>query len=345
VIRPRLISALLPLAAGVATLAGCGSSSEGHVTAVSATHIARWEPAWHVRRVVDLADTPRAGRILFAAAGRLGLLSPVTGRLQPFASGAGGYVSPGGEEPYVALSAGQRVPGAGCAFPADALYALRLVKGPGVTIVDRQGQARRFATLPAHGLENGIAFDPVGRFGHRLLVTSTAGSKTAVYAVDCRGHVTTVTRDAPKVEGGIAVAPATFGRFAGDLIAPDENSGRVYAVSPDGATHLVAASGLPHGGDVGVESAGFVPRGFGAGSNALVADRLTPGNPHPGDDAVLRASGAALIAAGVRPGDLLVATEGGARTDAITCASSCQVRHVVDGPSAAHLEGHIVFTR
>jgi hypothetical protein len=96
---------------------------------------------------------------------------------------------------------------------------------------------------------------------------------------------------------------------------------------------------------VGVESAGFAPAGLGPSSTAPGADRRTPGNPHPGDDAVLQIKGASLIAAGVRPGDLLVATEGSAETDAITCdGASCRTRHVADGPGVAHLEGHIVFT-
>jgi hypothetical protein len=86
-----------------------------------------------------------------------------------------------------------------------------------------------------------------------------------------------------------------------------------------------------------------VPARFGAGWSALTADRLTPGNPHPGDDVVLRIGAASLSSAGVRPGDLLVTTEGGARTDAITCARACRVRHVADGPAAAHVEGHVVF--
>ncbi len=142
------------------------------------------------------------------------------------------------------------------------------------------------------------------------------------------------------------VAPASFGRFAGELIAPDENSGRIYAISPDGRSTPLAPSGLARGGDVGVESAGFVPRGFASSSSALVADRRTPGNPHPGDDAVLRIGGSSLLAAGVREADLLVATEGGAETDAIRCGgSSCRVRHVADGPTGAHLEGHIVFAQ
>ena len=103
----------------------------------------------------------------------------------------------------------------------------------------------------------------------------------------------------------------------------------------------MADSGLPHGGDIGVESEGFVPAGS---PDAFVADRLTPGNPHPGDDTVLRLPGTALKAAGVRPGDLLVATEGGALTDAVSCSSQgCRVVFVAKGPVVAHLEGHIAF--
>jgi hypothetical protein len=200
-----------------------------------------------------------------------------------------------------------------------------------------------FATLRARGLIDGIAFDETGRFGHRLLVTVEHGATSTVVAIDCHGLVTTITGHAPKVEGGIAVAPATFGRFAGDLIASDENSGRIYAITPQGKSALVARSGLPHGGDTGVESEAFLPaRGR---FTALLADRLTPGNRHPGDDVVLRVSSAALLAAGARPGDLLDATEGGAKTVAVHCAARgrCTVRHVADGPRIAHPEGHIAI--
>ena len=126
-----------------------------------------------------------------------------------------------------------------------------------------------------------------------------------------------------------------------DLIAPDEKSGRIFAITPHGRSLLLASSGLPHGQDIGVESEGFVPGGAVA---ALTADRFTPGNKHPGNDLVLRLGPAALHAAGVRPGDLLVASEGGDRTVAIRCsASGCRVRHVADGPTEAHGEGHIAF--
>ena len=97
---------------------------------------------------------------------------------------------------------------------------------------------------------------------------------------------------------------------------------------------------VPAGGDIGVESAGFVPPGAAA---AYLADRFSAGNRHPGDNAVLRLSAADLARAGIRAGDLLVATEGGAKTIDIRCAATCAIRYVAAGPAIAHAEGHIVF--
>jgi hypothetical protein len=45
----------------------------------------------------------------------------------------------------------------------------------------------------------------------------------------------------------------------------------------------------------------------------------------------------------VRAGELIVATEAGAKTLAVRCARRCMVRHVADGPAVAHAEGHITF--
>ncbi len=275
-------------------------------------------------------------RIVAAAGGRLWLLG-ASGVPEPFAQGPDGYRSPGGEEPYIALSPG------GC-YGTGSVYALRLEAGRGVVAVSLGGRVRRFAAIRGPGLIDGIAFDTTGDFGHRLLVTINAGSRTTVDAIDCAGGVHTITRTAPRVEGGIAVAPATFGHFAGDLIASGEASGRVFAITPQGTTRLVADSGLPHGNDIGVESEAFIPRR--RSLDALLADRLTPGNPHPGDDLVLRIPAGALRTAGARPGDLLVATEGGALTDAISCTvTGCHVRLVAVGPAIAHGEGHIGFAK
>jgi hypothetical protein len=270
--------------------------------------------------------------MVVAANGRLWLLSR-NGSVRGFASA---YRSNPGLEAYIAMAARGH---AGCSFGADTVYAISFAKPRGVVAVDSHGRVTPFATITAPGLIDGIAFDETGSFGHRLLVATTHGKQTTVDAVDCHGAVRQVTGTAHRVEGGIAVAPATFGRFAGDLIASDELGGGVYAVTPTGRNLLVARSGLPHGGDTGVESEAFLPAGP---FSALLADRLTPGNPHPGDNVLLRVASAALFAAGARPGDLLDATEGGARTVAIGCGpSACRVRYVADGPAIAHAEGHI----
>lgn len=74
----------------------------------------------------------------------------------------------------MALSSGQRVAGLGCRFPRDGLYALRLTDDRGITVIDQRERVRRFAALHGRGLEDGITFDLIGRFGHRLLVTTYA---------------------------------------------------------------------------------------------------------------------------------------------------------------------------
>lgn len=319
------------------SLVGCGAATTARPDRTVKQRTATWTGRGHVRGVVDLSAPRRDGSIVVAAAGRLLVRSPDAG-IRSFAPS---YRAPPGLEPYIALSSRQALSARRCRFGDDGLYALRLRDGNGVTVVDSRLEVRRFARLPRRGLEDGIAFDRTGSFGHRLLVTLTASGRTTLFAIDCRGRVDVVTRDAPRVEGGIVVAPRTFGRFAGDLIAPDELSGNLYAIQPDGRAILVARSGLPRGQDVGVESEGFVPARFNA---ALVADRGTPGNRHPGDDLILGIDHAALSRAGVRSGDLLVVSEGGAKTIAVSCQTSCRVIHVADGPPGAHIEGHVVFS-
>ena len=303
---------------------------------------ARWRSFLHVPAVVDLTPPRTDGSLTVAADGALSTLH-VGGQPVPFARGPDGYATQPGPEAYIALGAGETPEGAGCSFPADDVFALEPTAAPGVVQVDAQAHARRFADLEGGAMPNGIAFDDVGRFGHRLLVTAAVQGGTALFAFDCAGGVTTITRHAPVLEGGIEVAPSSFGRYGGDLIAPDEQSGRVYAIGPGGAVRTVARSGLPHGQDIGVESAGFVPPEFGRAWSAYLADRRSPGNPHPGTDSILRLAGESLVNAGVRPGDLLIASEGRARTIAVRCDRRCLVHHVADGPTPAHAEGHIVF--
>jgi hypothetical protein len=325
------------LAVGVAAimLAACGGSPGRAAPPPSAG----WVVFRHLPGVVDLAGPRSDGSFLVAAAGRL-LVLRRGGTLSPFARGAGGYLTATGTEPYLVLTGSDPVRGSRCSFGKDTAFAIAPGARPGVIMISPRGRARLFARLPPRRFLSGIAFDNVGRFGHRLLVTAGSGGRTMVAGIDCDGRLSTVAAGAPAVEGGITAAPATFGRFGGDLIAADENSGQVYAVDPSGKVVTLVRSGLPAGRDIGVESAGFVPPRAAAG---YLADRFTAGNKHPGDNAILRLPAAELARAGIRAGDLLVATEGGARTIDVRCAATCTVRHVAAGPAIAHAEGHIVF--
>ena len=328
--RARVVGTLLALAAS----AGCGSAATGTISAARAPDLTRWEAFESARTPIDVAVGRADGEPVVAANGRLFLLRS-SSRLVRFAPAYQGQAG----ESYIALPAATHP---GCGFGVDNVYALRLHNGTGITRITAQGRVSRFAAIATSGLLNGIGFDEVGRFHYRLLVTIGHGSTTTVDAVDCHGSVTTLTPTAPRMEGGIVVAPRGFGRFGGDLIAPDELSGRIYAITPRGTSQVVVNSRLPFGQDVGVETETFVP----ASPRAvlLVSDRLTPRNPHPGDNLLLRISYSQLAAAGVRPRDLLVTTEGGALTDAVRCGRvRCSVRYVANGPPKAHIEGHIGF--
>lgn len=302
-----------------------------------------WEHWQTIPGVFDVAGPRHDGSLLVAGSGLLFLVD-AAGNVSPFARGPQGYAQDAGAEAYLTVSSGHEMSGAGCSFATDDVFVLRLHSPFGVTRIDALGHATPFATVTGIETLNGITFDTAGRFAYRLLVTGPSKGKTAVAAIDCNGAVEFITRTAPVVEGGLAVAPTAFGFYGGDLIVPDELTGKIYAIGPDGAVKDVATLGLPAGPDLGVESVGFVPPGFMRGGAAYYSDRLTAGNPHPGTDSLLRLSAADLAAAGVRDGDMLAATEGGATVIGFSCHATCQMSTVVGTGSSSHGEGHIAFT-
>jgi hypothetical protein len=230
-----------------------------------------------------------------------------------------------------------------CTWTADDVFILRLHAPIGITKVDASGKRSNFASISLKTLD-GIAFDTTGLFGHRLLVAGvTNGGTRDLVEVDCAGKQRIINGALPVNEGGFAVAPKTFGAYAGTLIAPDELSGKLLAFGADGTVQTVIDSGLPKGADVGVESLGFVPPGFLRGGTVFFADRATPGGAHPGTDSVLTLHGSDLAGAGVQEGDLLAATEGGGRLIAVRCDATCQVIQVVTTATKAHGEGHLVL--
>jgi hypothetical protein len=302
---------------------------------------ATWTVAVPAPGVVDVTAPRGDGQQVVAAGGTLSLLNG--GTLTPFARGPGGY-STGTGEPYLALSNGRTLRRSHCAFAGGDVFALEPGDQPSVVHITAAGQAQSFAALPAGSFASGIAFDATGDFGFRLLVTALVGSAADLVAIDCRGRARTLA-ETPSIhiEGGMAVAPRSFGRFGGRLIAPDELGGGIIAFDKHGHAKPIAASGLPAGPDIGVESVGFIPLDAKASATALVADHGGQAEPHPGSDALLGVKLGALLRAGARRGDLLAATEGGALTIAVRCDRRCHVRRIADGPAVAHAEGHIVF--
>ena len=297
----------------------------------------RWRP---LPGVFDVTGPLSDGSLVVATAAGVLRLAPDGGST----AFAPGYRPRAGAEDYLAASFGLAVPGANCSFPTDHVYALKTDQPAGVLDLDAAG-SRRFTTISGVDTLNGIAFDRYGRFGNRLLVTGPHRGRTVVDAIDCTGKTTLVTDSAPAMEGGMEVAPPTFGAYGGDLIAPDELSGNLIAITAEGTTLTVAQNGLPHGGDIGAESAGFVPPGFSAGGAAYLADRATANNAHAGTDTLLRLTASQLQAAGVADGDLLVADEGGGDTVAIHCdaGGNCgSVRRLGQATSGAHIEGHLL---
>jgi hypothetical protein len=106
---------------------------------------------------------------------------------------------------------------------------------------------------------------------------------------------------------------------------------------------VVAEPGLPAGGDIGTEAIGFVPPKLGRHGAAYLADLGAPGSPTSGSDSLLTLAGTGLSRANLHPGELIVATEAGAKTLAVRCKRLCTVRRVADGLAVAHAEGHITF--
>ena len=307
------------------------------------TDDARWKLFVRVPGAVDVGGPRSDGRVVVAGRDGLFLLRS-SGTLAPFARGPAGYKPPRGEA-YVAVAPTRRIPRARCSFRRGDVYALDPIDRPGVNVINRAGHVHRLLDLPSGSFLSSIAFDTVGRFGYRLLVTAVVSNKTTLFAVDCRGRARVIARGVVRVEGGSAVAPRTFGRFGGRLVAVDESGGGIYAFDAAGHVRLVARPPTPAGGDIGVESVGFVPRGFGRRGVAYLADFGAPGSPTQGSDSVLSLSGSELVRAHVAPGDLLVATEAGGVTFAVRCRRRCEARRIGRALPATHAEGHIAFAQ
>ncbi|MDQ3895664.1 MAG: hypothetical protein M3326_00195 [Actinomycetota bacterium] len=295
-----------------------------------------WQRWISLPGVVDVVGPRPDGSLVAAASGRLHLVRP-DGTTTPF----GSYSTDPGPESYIAMAPGLDVTGAGCRFAEGEVFALELGTPPQAVVrVTLDGQASRFVETPPTDLLTGIAFDATGRFGNQLLVTGRRGDRTVLFSIDCRGRLRTVTDNAPLVEGGMAVAPGIFADHAGDLIAPDENTGNIVFIRFDGTSGVLIKPDLPTGQDVGVESVGFIPRDFVRRRGTVyVADRRAPGAPTEGTDGIWRLTADVLGPFGIDENDLVVVTEAG-RSAVVRCRTTCRVLPLGNA-GGAHIEGHV----
>ena len=308
-IRAASVLAGLSLTLALLLAGGSGARSQAEV---------RWRPVHTIPGILDVVGPRTDGRLIVASS-QAGLFllrrgSPPT----PFARGPEGYV-PGAGESYIALARSRLL------VPPKRRLRLR----PGGRSRHHQDRSARTGSA--------LRRSPVGRLPlrdrirHRWPVRVPPPRHRRVR----REHDAVRARLSRSLErhspgraagqGEIAVAPRTLGRFAGQLIAPDEHSGRFFAFDRRGRTRVISQYRFPAGGDIGVESVGFVPPGFDRRGAAYLADLGAPGAPTPGTSSLLTLRGLELVRAGVQPGDLLVATEGGAITFAIRCRQRCTV--------------------
>lgn len=275
--------------------------------------------------VVDVVG-PRADGAMVAATGGQLVLVREDGGTAPFATLPA-------EPTHIAMAPGLDVPGAGCRFEADDVYALQ--PGPPQTVVriSAGGRPSPFIEPPPTDRLTGIAFDATGRFGNQLLVAGRRGERTVLFSVDCRGRLRTLTQDAPPMSGGMAVAPQMFGNHGGDLVGADEVSGDLVFIRYDGTNGILVNPGLPTGPGTGPASVGFLPPGFiGRAGTAYVADR--------GAGALWRFTEDRFSQVGIDENDLMVATRAGGQTRIVRCRATCRV-FPLGGAPGARFDGHV----
>lgn len=203
-------------------------------------------------RIESIAATPSRmlGSTLGEAPSKLVQITE-TGAIQPFAPG---FTAPSDVACPLEVAAGVG------AFGEDAVLA---GCGSDVWLLAQDGStATVLASLPAEdGDITGLAFDPTGGFGYRLLVLARTG---AVHQVDAAGRVTRVGAVGPGASGP-SVASARFGRFAGQLLVAFPAASEVRALDSAGNVSFV----LRWPGVVGAFAVPDAPCAFGATGGAL----------------------------------------------------------------------------
>lgn len=224
--RRAVLVAVLCIACGLTAAASAAPAGSPRLTfkLFTATKIAIGQVFWTGRRFMYANE--RAG-ILTESNAEGGQLQPFVRFARPFARGT---------EARCAVATGRGWPrGVYCHTPGNDIVWISI---DGKTM-------KRLAKLPSSAAvsDGGIAFDTVGRFGHRLLVASGGSSSGpaggAIYAITPHGKVALIGKyPGPGGADNIVVAPPGFGSAGGSvLIAVDQQevSGRLLAMTARGA--------------------------------------------------------------------------------------------------------------
>ena len=192
-----------------------------------------WQSGVHLPGVLDVIGPRSDGRLVVAATGGLYLLD-AAGTTTSFAPS---YSPPPGPEPYIAISPGLSDDNGSCVFPRDTVAALDLTSNPpGITLISPTGGLSHLANITGVTGLFGITFDATGQFGHRILVVGIGPwradhrSRPSIVSVMSALSVSSTSR-------WRAASPSPrrhSASFAGQLIAPNELDGSIYAVSPAG---------------------------------------------------------------------------------------------------------------
>ncbi len=152
------------------------------------------------------------------------------GSVQPFATSFSGQ-----GEVYVAVSSGQ------AGFPAGEFY---LCSGDSIYEVDPAGTPPRLFSTPSKGTTiNFLAFDTDGAWGFLLYALGTAGQ---IWSIDSSGKASLVANLGDKLTPeGIAIAPSTFGNFAGDMVVSIEGNHKVVAIPKTNPSNVITLATFP----------------------------------------------------------------------------------------------------
>ena len=310
--------------------------------ASAAPALGTWRAVAKVPGILDVVGPRGDGRLVLATHGGLFLMRP-GGSPVPYARGPQGYAGSPGES-YIALGTGRRVRGAGCAFGRDVVFVLDPDATPGVVRIDRSGRSSRFVDLPAGHPDRDhdrhrrpLRLSPPrhvvhGRANHAPRIRlPRPGPGCRSWRSVRRGRHRSGT---PHLRPLRRHADCRLRDNRADLLLwPRRSCSRCRRIG--------TSSRRGHRGRVG----GLRPDEARSRGAAYLADMGAPGAPTSGSDSLLILAGTNLSRVNLRSGELVVATEAGAKTIAVRCARRCTVRRVADCPTVAHAEGHITFVR